>query len=334
MQDRFPADIHPAQIGRRLVDRFLESGHQYGCVSYSEVATWYGALAFAQLIGDAGQRDKLIARFEPLLPGRSETPLIGGHRHVDNEVFGVVPLEIAIQTGDPAYLRYGLQFADRQWENPRPDGLTAETRYWVDDMYMVTILQLQAWRATGNRAYRNRAAAQMNAYLDKMQQSNGLFHHAIDVPFFWGRGNGWAAAGMTEMLRDLPPDQPQYASILHGYQSMMGALLKQQSAGGMWRQLLDREEAWPEASCSGMFAFAMISGLKRGWLDRAVFEKPARKAWMAVADYVDRSGNVTSVCEGTNKFNSYDYYMQRERRIGDFHGQASVLWAATAWLGR
>jgi len=83
-----------------------------------------------------------------------------------------------------------------------------------------------------------------------------------------------------------------------------------------------------------MFAFAMISGLKRGWLDRAVFEEPARKAWTAVAGHVDRNGDVTSVCEGTNKFNSYDYYMQRERRIGDFHGQASALWAATAWLGR
>jgi hypothetical protein len=42
----------------------------------------------------------------------------------------------------------------RQWENPQPDGLSAETRYWIDDMYMLTILQLEAYRATGDKKFR------------------------------------------------------------------------------------------------------------------------------------------------------------------------------------
>ena len=72
-------------------------------------------------------------------------------------------------------------------------------------MYMLTILELQAYRATGDSKYLDRAANEMVAYLDKLQQPNGLFYHAPDVPFFWGRGDGWVAAGMTEMLRSLPP---------------------------------------------------------------------------------------------------------------------------------
>ena len=52
--------------------------------------------------------------------------------------------------------------------------------------------------------YLDRDAKEMVAYLDKLQQPNGLFYHAPDVPFFWGRGDGWFAAGMAEMLRDLP----------------------------------------------------------------------------------------------------------------------------------
>ena len=88
---------------------------------------------------------------------------------------------------------------------PRADGLSGETRFWIDDMYMITMLQVEAYRATGERKYINHAALEMKAYLDKLQQPNGLFYHRADAPFFWGRGNGWVAAGMAELLRSLPP---------------------------------------------------------------------------------------------------------------------------------
>jgi hypothetical protein len=51
-----------------------------------------------------------------------------------------------------------------------------------------------------------------------------------------------------------------------------------------------------------------------------------------VVGYVDQNNDVTSVCEGTNKQNDLNYYLQRKRRTGDFHGQAPVLWAASALL--
>jgi len=38
---------------------------------------------------------------------------------------------------------------------------------------------------------------------------------------------------------------------------MMASLLKMQGDDGLWRQLLDHPEAWPETSGTGMFAFAM-----------------------------------------------------------------------------
>ena len=172
----------------------------------------------------------------------------------------------------------------------------------------------------------------MVAYLDKLQQPNGLFYHAPDVPFFWGRGDGWVAAGMSEMLRELPADHPQRARILKGYRDMMAALLKYQGKDGMWRQLIDHEEAWPESSSSGMFTFALISGVKNGWLDAATYGPAARRAWIAVAGYVDQNSDVTSVCEGTNKKNELEYYLERKRRTGDYHGQAPILWSASALL--
>jgi len=334
-QDYFsnwPQGASPREVGKRVAEHFITSPHQGKTIFYGEVCTWYGALTFAQLTSDNDLQEKLIRRFDPLLPGGAEANLIGSRRHVDDEIFGVVPLEIFILTKDQKYLTYGKQNADRQWENPQPDGLSSETRYWIDDMYMLTILQLEAYRATGDHEYLDRAAREMVAYLDKLQQPNGLFYHAPDVPFFWGRGDGWVAAGMAEMLRDLPKDHPLRARIMKGYTTMMTALLQYQGKDGMWRQLIDHEEAWPESSSSGMFTFAMITGVKNGWLDARTYGPAARKAWIAVTGYVDQNSDVTSVCEGTSKKDDLEYYLERKRKTGDYHGQAPILWAASALL--
>ena len=315
-----------------MAEHFVVSPHQDPQkIIYPEVCAWYGALTFAQLSGDKLLMDELVKRFEPLMsPPGSE--LIHRQRHVDFSMFGSLPLELYIATKDAEYLDLGKPFADTQWSDPLPDGLTSETRYWLDDMYMITILQVQAFRATGEEKYLDRASLEMVAYLDKLQQRNGLFYHAPDVPFFWGRGDGWVAAGMAELLRSLPQNHPRRARILEGYRKMMRALLQYQGADGMWRQLIDHPEAWPETSATGMFTFAMIAGVKNGWLDEETYGPAARKAWIALVGYVDQNADVTNVCVGTGKRDDLDYYLMRPRRTGDMHGQAPVLWAASALL--
>lgn len=328
----WPAGRSPEEIGKRVAEHFVVTPHKYGGGFYSEVAAWYGALSFARQTGDGALRDKLVKRFDPLMPDGPDAKMVGQERHVDHEIVGVVALEIARQTGSVKHLTYGKFFAGRQWENPGPDGLSAETRFWIDDMYMLTILQLEAYRATGDKTYLDRAALEMAVYLDKLQQPNGLFYHAPDVPVFWGRGDGWVAAGMSEMLRDLPKDHPKRARILEGYRAMMAALLKYQGKDGMWHQIIDRDDAWPESSASAMFTFALVTGVKNGWLDAATYGPAARKGWIAVSGYVDQNGDVTSVCAGTGKKNDVPYYLERPRLTGDYHGQAPVLWAAVALL--
>jgi rhamnogalacturonyl hydrolase YesR len=328
----WPAGTSPQEVGKRVAERFVLSPHQDPkSIIYPEVCTWYGALTFAQLSGDKDLTSKLIGRFEPLLtpPGAD---LIQKIQHVDASVFGTVPLEIYIKTKEQKYLDLGRSFADRQWENPTPEGLTGETRFWIDDMYMITAVQVQAFRATGDSRYLDHAALEMVAYLDKLQQPNGLFYHAPDAPLYWGRGNGWVAAGMTELLRAMPKDHPRRARVLEGYRKMMKALLEFQGKDGMWRQLIDHPEAWPETSSTGMFTFALITGVKSGWLDAASYGPAARKGWLALAGYIDQNADVTSVCEGTGKKNDLEYYLARARRTGDFHGQAPVLWCASALL--
>ena len=45
---------------------------------------------------------------------------------------------------------------------------------------------------------------------------------------------------------------------------MMASLLKYQGEDGLWRQLIDKPDFWPETSGTGMFTFAMILRVGRG----------------------------------------------------------------------
>lgn len=337
----WPEGDSPQEIGKRVAENFLtckldfETNSTRHTVIYPEVCAWYGSLTVAELTNDKDLETRLIKRFDALQSpdGSNRYPV---RAHVDDSVFGALPLEIYGITKEPKYLDLGKKFADKQWEQTAPDGITAEARYWIDDMYMITAVQVQAYRATGNTQYIDRAALTMAAYLDKLQQLNGLFYHATGSPYYWGRGNGWVATGMTELLRSMPKDHPKRGRILEGYHKMMTALLKNQGEDGLWHQLIDHPEAWSETSGSGMFAFAMVT-VKNGWLDAETYGPASRKAWLGLVKHVNKDGAINDVCVGTGKWTSaqgdgVQYYLNRPRRTNDLHGQAPVLWTASALL--
>ncbi len=345
----WPKGTSPQEIGIRVAELFVATPHTNfnrntapRVITYPETCTWYGALTFAKETNNKKLAQQLAQRFEPLFGSRDT--LIPVPDHVDYTVFGAVPFELFIQTKEQRYFDIGKRFADKQWGPPEGKrvkeeshrfynkGLTWQTRLWIDDMFMITAVQSQAYRATGDRSYIDKAAKEMVFYLDSLQQPNGLFYHAPDVPFFWGRGDGWMAAGMSELLRSLPKDNPDRPRIMEGYKKMMATLLKYQAEDGMWRQLIDDPQSWKETSSTGMFTFAFISGVKEGWLDKKSYASAARKAWLTLITYLNDKAEISEVCEGTNKKNDRQYYLDRKRNIGDLHGQAPLLWCATALL--
>jgi rhamnogalacturonyl hydrolase YesR len=291
---------------------------------YAEAGTAVGALRTAKNLQDRKLVERIISRYEKIL--EADNYLISRLPHVDHSVIGIVPFQIYLLNGDERYLKVGLSFADSQWENPREDGLTSETRWWIDDMYMVGMLQIQAYRATKDAKYADRAALQLAKYIEKLQQPNGLFFHGPDFHYHWGRGNGWVASAMAEVLKSLPADHPRRPEIMAGYKKMMASLLKFQSDNGMWRQLIDYEYSWAESSCTAMFSNSMTVGVHEGWLERDAYQPAVEKAWKALCAHVDRDGNVREICVGTGQMDDIEFYLNRPRTLGDFHGQAPLLW--------
>lgn len=347
----FPSVADPVAVGNKISNRFLEQWHsQYGSplrvdeprtqITYPDVCTWLGGLWFAKATQNPGLRERLEARFQPLFT--TEAYLQPKANHVDNNVFGALPLELYMQTKDEKYLEMGMRYADTQWNVPDTLHLSAEeqawadkgyswqTRLWMDDMFMITAIQAQAYRVTKDEKYINRAAREMVVYLDSLQLDNGLFYHAPSAHYCWGRANGWMAVGMAELLRILPENNPDRPVIMHGYLTMMKTLKDMQNENGMWRQLVDDPELWEETSGSAMFTYAMIVGVKKGWLDAKEYGKAARQGWIALCNYIDEAGDVKAVCEGTMIENSREHYVNRLPLTGDLHGQAPVLWCAYA----
>jgi len=351
----FDSVSNPIRIGNLLCNRFLEQPHsQYGSplrineprtqITYPDVCTWLGGLWFAE----ATKNQALINRFEKRYVNviTNEKHLLPIPNHVDNNVFGALPLELFKLKGDSNNYNLGMMYANSQWELPTIDsikksltpiqldrfkrGYSWQTRIWLDDMFMITAIQGQAYRVTKNNAFINRIAKEMVLYLDSIQTPNGLFYHSPTAPFYWSRGNGWLAVGMTEVLRVLPENNQYRPTILAAYKKMMQSLLSMQSEDGLWNQLLDQKDAWKETSGSSMFTYAMIIGSKKGWLDSKIYGRAAIKSWKTLVTYLEKNGDIRNVCEGTNIGTTKEHYLNRLKVTGDFHGQAPMIWCAYA----
>jgi unsaturated rhamnogalacturonyl hydrolase len=134
----FPKGNSPLEIGNRIVEKILKTPHsKYGNthpatrptqITYPDVCTWLGGMWFAEVIKDNNLFNRFESRFIPLFG--TEKSLQPQPNHVDNNVFGSVPLELYIQTKQQKYLDLGLKYADSQWT--LPESATPEEKRWAD----------------------------------------------------------------------------------------------------------------------------------------------------------------------------------------------------------
>ena len=88
----WPAGTDPKAIGKLVAERFIPTPHMvntnHGRLSlhYAHVATWTGALQFAQVTKDDDLRRRLVERFDPFMTP-AESARIPRMDHVDGAVF-------------------------------------------------------------------------------------------------------------------------------------------------------------------------------------------------------------------------------------------------------
>lgn len=174
---------------------------------------------------------------------------------------------------------------------------------WVDSMYMAPPFLAVAGEP-------DEAVRQIEGYRSLLwNKENKLFSHQWDNvkktfsrKAFWGVGNGWAAAGMTRVIRKLPnsheKDRLRLASYVH---ELLEGCLTHIRSDGFFHDVIDNPETFIETNLSQMLSYTIYRGIQEDWLPNTYFSL-AEQMRHAVHSKIDQQGFVQDVC-GSPFFN-------------------------------
>lgn len=230
-----------------------------------------------------------------------------------------------------------------------------EHQMWLDGIFMADVFAMQYAQVYKKPEWFDEAVHQIKLiYKHTRDEKTGLLYHGWDEsknpvwahpvkgtsPEFWARAIGWYAVALVECLDYLPEDHPQRKDVVEIFREVCASVKKYQHGDELWYQVLDKngkEGNWPEASASAMFAYAFAKGANKKYLDES-FKGAATKAFDAILDnfvFADDQGNLhldQTVKIGTlnpkTSKGDYEYYISTERRINDYKGLASLLYAS------
>lgn len=193
-------------------------------------------------------------------------------------------------------VEYFLKIAPRT-----PDGviyhIDHKPQLWIDSMYMCPPF-------LAVMGYFREAIFQVDGLRKYLwDPEKKLFSHIYDCGLkkferqdFWGVGNGWAAAGMTRVLRALPQNLKSERAKLKTYiKHLLDGCLKHQRPDGLFHDVLDRSETFVETNLAQMLAYTIYRNIQMGWLQRE-YLKAAEAMRRAVLKKVDSFGYVNDVC--------------------------------------
>lgn len=116
-----------------------------------------------------------------------------------------------------------------------------------------------------------------------------------EPPVFWGRGNGWAVAGLARVLRRLPADHGTREPLLRLYRQTLEALMARRTAAGQLPSDLLRPALGTDASATALLVFAGAQGINSGLLDRSRWQGPILFSWEQLLNGVTADGEISDV---------------------------------------
>jgi rhamnogalacturonyl hydrolase YesR len=285
-------------------------------------------LRLSRIAGDPSLREKVLTQIQPWLSG--EKPLVGDRVQLTTVAGTSIFAELAAERDTPAG-RAALPLAEKGRDLASAEKSPGVAQYgsgWTDDMFMSGVVLARTGRLAGHESDLDTAARLLTAYASRLQRPDGIFNHAIEGPIAWGRGNGFAAMGLTEVLTAMAAAHPQRTKLLEIYRRQMAAVKSAQAPDGMWREIIDDPAAYREETATAMLLTAMARGVRLGWIDRS-YTPIVQRAWRALAAHVTDDGTVIDVCASTGSGPNRKYYFDRPAVTGaDDRGGAMALMAA------
>lgn len=186
--------------------------------------------------------------------------------------------------------------------------------------------------------------------------ATGLYRHAWDESgemfwcdsesgqsaHAWGRALGWYVMAIVDVLDWIPSEtegRDGLVQLLRGIYEVLPQYADKET--GMWYQVLDcpgREGNYVEATCSAMFTYAALKGVRMGYLDSSL-EKWARGLYDSLVKTFIEKGedglvNLTRCCAVAglggkeNRSGDYAYYINERICDNDPKGVGPFIWAS------
>ncbi len=167
----------------------------------------------------------------------------------------------------------------------------------------------------------------------------GLSEHA------WGRANGWYAVALVEVLDYLPKNDPGRQALIDQLNYFLEVLPKwADKETGMWYQVLDcpdREGNYQEATCSIMFTYAFLKGLRMGCIDDShkdyILGLYPKFIDRFIRENEDGTISMTDCCSvgglGGKQMRKgdFEYYLSEPIIENDCKGVGPFIWASLEW---
>lgn len=208
------------------------------------------------------------------------------------------------KTGDPIFQKGADEMLNviRTTSHKTTDGIIYHTQepqkgIWSDFNYMLPPF------LTAAGEYQE-AMKQIEGYRKYLyNEKDKLYSHMWDDEKkrmnradYWGVGNGWSAAGMTRVIKMLPDSMMIEKKKLIGYvRDLIDGCLKYLRADGMFHDVVNKPETFPEVNLSQMLCYTIFRGVAAGYLDRS-YLKPTEIMRKVANDQVDKLGYVHNVC--------------------------------------
>ena len=167
----------------------------------------------------------------------------------------------------------------------------------------------------------------------------GLSQHA------WGRATGWFAIALVEVLDYLPKQHPGRQALIDQLNYFLEVLPKwADPQTGMWYQVLDcpgREGNYQEATCSIMFVYAFLKGLRMGYIDDShrdyILGLYPKFIDRFIRENEDGTISMTDCCAVGGlggkqmRMGDFAYYLSEPIIENDCKGVGPFIWASLEW---
>lgn len=305
-------------------------GNQLRSVAYIPALAVVGRMRWGDLVGETAPFEESRSLLEPWLakPLPSDAKLPGASAVSGHLVF----VDWFDRTEDQRARERVVAVASHAIGNDgKPVDVVPNHNQMSDSVFMNPPLLAAAGRITGDVRYFEACLNHVRSIQAWCLRDDGIYRHSPLDEGAWGRGNGFPALGLALVLGELPESWSGRAELMEDFLRHLVALLPHQDETGMWHQVVDGPDSYREFTSTCMITFAMLRGMREGWLDPADFEEPAARAWMAIKERIALDGErLIDVCTGTGKQKNLEAYYDRTAILGsDDRGGAMALMVAT-----